>query len=128
MSPISIAALKEQAGETPVVAAVHAQLQSRATRKTKADKPYLELVFADSTGNFHLKIWSDSPAYQNAAALTEAAVCRLEGKWTQNSYGIESRDLAFHQPDATALDTFYAGDPATREKQDTFSRLNFKEE
>ena len=118
MSPISIAALKEQAGETPVAAAIHAQLQSRATRKTKADKPYLELVFADSTGNFHLKVWSDSPLYQQAQALTETAVFRLEGKWTQNSYGIESRDLAFQQPELSALDAFYAGDPATRAKQD----------
>ena len=118
MSPISIAALKEQAGETPVAAAIHAQLQSRTTRKTKTDKPYLELVFADSTGNFHLKIWSDSPVYQKAEALADAAVVRLEGKWTQNSYGIESRDLTLHPPDDRALDEFFAGDPATREKQD----------
>ena len=118
MTPITIAALKEQAGDTPVVAAVHAQLQSRATRKTKADKPYLELVFADSSGNFHLKVWSDSPVYQDACALAEAAVLRLEGRWTQTSYGIEARELAFHQPDASALDAFYAGDPAIRAKQD----------
>lgn len=118
VSPITIAALKEKAGETPVVAAIHAQLQSRATRKTKADKPYLELVFADSTGNFHLKIWSDSPIYQQADALPESTVIRLEGKWTQNQYGIDSRELSFHQPDDRALDDFYAGDPVTREKQD----------
>lgn len=118
VSPITISTLKELAGEKPVVAAVHAQLQSRATRKTKADKPYLELVFADSTGNFHLKIWSDSPIYQQAGALPESSVIRLEGKWTQNQYGIDSRELSFHQPDDQALDDFYAGDPVTREKQD----------
>lgn len=118
VSPINIATLKELAGETPVAAAVHAQLQSRATRKTKADKPYLELTFADSTGHFHLKIWSDSPVYQQADALPESSVVRLEGKWTQNQYGIDSRELSFHQPDDKALDDFYAGDPVTREKQD----------
>ena len=118
MTPITIAALKELAGETPVVAAVHAQLQSRATRKTKADKPYLELAFADSTGHFSLKIWSDSPIYQQAGALPESSVIRLEGKWIQNQYGIDSKELSFHQPDDRALDDFYAGDPATREKQD----------
>ena len=118
MSPIRITALKEQAGEIPVAAAILAQLQSRATRKTKADKPYLELVFADSTGNFHLKIWSDSPVYQQAEALAESAIIRLEGKWTQNQYGLDARELAFHQPDDQALDGFYAGDPTTREKQD----------
>jgi len=118
VSPITIATLKELAGETPVVAAVHAQLQSRSTRKTKADKPYLELAFADSTGHFQIKIWSDSPIYQQADALPESTVVRLEGKWTQNQYGIDAKDLAFHQPDDKALDGFYAGDPTIREKQD----------
>ena len=118
VSPINIASLKQLAGETPVAAAVCAQLQSRITRKTKADKPYLELVFADSSGNFHLKIWSDSPVYKSADALDETAVVRLEAKWTQNSYGIDARELAFHQPDDAALDAFFAGDPVIRERQD----------
>lgn len=118
VTPITIATLKEHAGEKPVLAAIHAQLQSRATRKTKADKPYLELTFADSTGHFALKIWSDSPIYQQADALAETRVFRLEGKWTQNQYGLDCRELSFHQPDDRALDDFYAGDPATRAKQE----------
>jgi 3'-5' exoribonuclease len=118
VTPITIATLKELAGETPVAAAVHAQLQSRATRKTKTDKPYLELSFADSTGHFQLKIWSDSPIYQHADALAMSSVVRLEAKWTQNQYGLDSRELSIHQPDDGALDDFYAGDPLTREKQD----------
>ena len=118
VSPIPISALKEQAGEVPLLAAVHAQLQAPATRKTKADKPYLELTFADSTGNFHLKIWSDSPIYQQADALPESTVVRLEARWTQNQYGLDARDLGIHQPDPEALDRFYAGDPALKAKQD----------
>lgn len=118
VSPIPISTLKEQAGEVPLLAAVHAQLQARATRKTKADKPYLELTFADSTGNFHLKIWSDSPIYQQADALPESTVVRLEARWTQNQYGLDARDLGIHQPDPEALDSFYAGDPALKAKQD----------
>jgi 3'-5' exoribonuclease len=118
VSPITIATLREQAGEKPLLAAIHAQLQSRATRSTKTGKPYLELSFADATGHFPLKIWSDSPVYQQADALPAGSVFRIEGKWTQNSYGIEARDLEFHQPDEAALTDFFAGDPAIREKQD----------
>jgi len=118
VSPITIATLKEQAGEKPLLAPIHAQLQSRATRSTKAGKPYLELALADATGHFALKIWSDSPIYQQADALPAGNVFRIEGKWTQNSYGIEGRDLEFHHPDETALSDFFAGDPAIREKQD----------
>jgi len=118
VSPINIATIKEQAGETPVVAAIHAQLQSRTTRSTKTGKPYLELTFADSTGHFGLKIWSDSPAYQLADSLPTNQVFRLEGKWTQNSYGIEGRDVEFHHPDDQAIADFFSGNPLLREKQD----------
>ncbi|HEX7260651.1 MAG TPA: HD domain-containing protein [Luteolibacter sp.] len=118
MSPITIAAVKEQAGEIPVVAAIHAQLQSRATRTTKGGKPYFELVFADSTGNFTLKIWSDSPIYDAAEKLADNAVVRLEAEWTQNQYGVNPNHLAWFHLDDAAIADFLAGDPETREKQD----------
>jgi 3'-5' exoribonuclease len=118
MSPLTIAALKEQTGEKPLLAAVHAQLQSRSTRSTKNGKPYLELVFADATGHFTLKIWSDSPVYQLADSQTIGGVLRIEGKWTQGSFGMECKDPEFHQPDPAALDIFFAGDPMLRERQD----------
>ncbi len=117
MSPISIAALKEQAGETPLAAAVAAQLQSRATRTTKTGKPYLELGFADATGHFSLKIWSDAPTYQTAEELADTAVVRLEARWTQNQYGLDARELVFQTPDAAALEAFFSGDPILRDKQ-----------
>lgn len=118
MSPLTIAALKEQAGEKPLVAAVHAQLQSRATRSTKNGKPYLELTLADATGHFSMKIWSDSPVYQKADALELNEVFRVESHWTQNSYGIDAKDPAFLPPDDAALASFFAGDPALKDKQD----------
>ena len=118
MSPLTIAALKEQTGEKPLLAAVHAQLQSRSTRTTKNGKPYLELSLADATGHFTLKIWSDSPVYQLADSQPIGGVLRVEGKWTQGSYGMECKDPEFHQPDPAALDVFYAGDPVLRDKQD----------
>lgn len=118
MSPITIAAAKEQCGEVPIVAAIHAQLQSRAVRTTKGGKPYFELVFADSTGNFTLKIWSDSPMYSPAESLALSAVVRLEGEWTQNQYGVNPNKLEWHNLDESAVADFLAGDPETREKQD----------
>ena len=79
VSPISIATLKEQAGEKPIAAAVLAQLQSRQIRTTKANKPYLELGLADATGHFSIKVWSDSPTYPDAEALADSEVIRLDG-------------------------------------------------
>lgn len=117
MSPITVAALKEQSGETPLAAAIAAQLQSRSTRSTKAGKPYLELVFADATGNISIKIWSDSANFDAAAALADGAIVRLEAEWTQNQYGVNPNHLAWYALDAAAIATFLAGDPATRDKQ-----------
>jgi 3'-5' exoribonuclease len=118
VSPITIAAVKEQAGEIPIHAAIHAQLQSRATRKTKGGKPYLELVFADATGHFSLKVWSDSPIYADAEKLAENSIVRLEAEWTQNQYGVNPNHLAWFPVDDAATADFLAGDPETREKQD----------
>lgn len=117
MSSITIAAVKDLAGETPVSAAIHAQLQSRATKMTKGGKPYLEIVFADSTGNFTLKIWSDSPAFDAAATLADGAILRLEAEWTQNQYGMNVANLQWSHPEAEAIADFLAGDPAIRAKQ-----------
>ncbi len=118
MSPITIAAIKQQSGEIPIVAAIHAQLQSRAVRTTKGGKPYFELVFADSTGNFSLKIWSDSPIYDAAEKLADGAILRLEAEWTQNPYGVNPNNLAWHRLDESAIADFLAGDPETRYKQE----------
>ena len=63
---------------------------------TKTNKPYLELTFADATGSFQLKIWSDSAMYQKADEMKENEVVRLEGRWTQNQYGIDSRRRISH--------------------------------
>lgn len=118
VTPLSISALKAAAGETPLAAAVHAQLQSRSAKVTKTHKPYLELVFADSSGSFALKLWSDSPLYQEAESLAEGKVLRLEARWTQNAYGLDAKELEISEPDAEARDDFFAGDPDLREKQD----------
>lgn len=118
MTTITIASLREQAGETPLSAAILAQLQARATRSTKNGKPYLEITLADSTGHFSLKVWSDSPFYQAVDALPLQAVQRVEARWTQGPYGMEAKELTFHKPDDTALDLFYAGDPDLKAKQD----------
>lgn len=118
MSPLTIAAIKQLSGETPVVAAIHAQLQSCNVRVTKGGKPYLELTFADSTGHFSLKIWSDSPIYEAAEKLAPHSVVRLEAEWTQNQYGVNPNHLTWALLDESGVANFLVGDPEIREKQD----------
>jgi 3'-5' exoribonuclease len=118
MTLLTISALKQQTGETPLSAAVLAQLQSRSLRSTKNNKPYLELTFADATGNASIKVWSDSPIYQQADALSLNEVHRIEAKWISGTYGLDAKDAVFAKPDHASLDDFYRGDSTLREKQD----------
>ncbi|MFD2257555.1 3'-5' exoribonuclease YhaM family protein [Luteolibacter algae] len=118
MSVISISSLKDQAGEVPLIAVVAAQLQSRATKTTKGGKPYLDLMFADSTGFLNLKIWSETPLYPEAEELPLQAIVRLEGEWTQNQYGINGNNVSWHRLDDSAIADFLAGDPVVRKKQE----------
>ncbi|MGA0900032.1 MAG: 3'-5' exoribonuclease YhaM family protein [Luteolibacter sp.] len=118
MTPLSIAALRQSAGETPIAALVLAQLQAKVAKVTKNNKPYLELVFADCTGNFSLKVWSDSAAYHAVESLQEGVVLCLDGHWTLNQYGLDARDLDMSRADDSACEEFFSGDPELREKQD----------
>ena len=117
MNFLTISSLKEQAGETPLAAAVDCELQSRGHRQTKGGKPYLVLAFADATGGFQLNAWSDSPLFEAAGGMPDGTVLRLDAEWTQNQYGLNAGNIAWERLSGDALDAFYAGDAATAEKQ-----------
>lgn len=127
MKFLTIAALKEQAGEQGLPVMVDAELQSRSVRQTKTGKPYLVLTFADATGSFALNAWSDAPLYEAAGTLADGAVLRLDAEWTQNQYGLNATRIAWERLTGDALEDFYAGDAATAGKQrqdwETIGRL-----
>lgn len=117
MTFLTISSLKEQAGEAPLSATVDCELQSRGHRQTKGGKPYLVLAFADATGSFQLNAWSDSPLFEAAGGFPDGTVLRLGAEWTQNQYGVNAASITWERLDGDALEVFYAGDPATAEKQ-----------
>ena len=117
MEFLTVAALKQQAGEQPTRLAVDAELQGRSERQTKTGKPYLVLSFADATGGFNLNAWSDAPLFDAASRFTDGTVLRLDADWTQNQFGLNAGNLAWERLDGDALETFYAGDPETAERQ-----------
>jgi 3'-5' exoribonuclease len=114
---LTISALKEQAGEQPLAAAVDCELQSRSQRQTKTGKPYLVLTFADATGSFQLNAWSDAPMFDAASGMADGTVLRLDAEWTQNQYGLNAANIAWERLVGDDLEVFYAGDAATAEKQ-----------
>lgn len=117
MTTSTIAQLKTTTGAEPIELAVATQFQAASQRNTKAGKPYLELTFADATDQFTIKLWSDSPLYADAEALTSGAFLRLEGRWTRGEYGIDVKQLRWHPLDENSISDFLQGDPETRARQ-----------
>ncbi|MFN5579561.1 MAG: hypothetical protein ACK49X_08095, partial [Akkermansiaceae bacterium] len=117
MSDISISSLKEQAGDVPLIASIIAQLQSRAVKSTKDGKPFLDLVFVDSTGSISLKVWSNAPLYTEIEKMAINAIMRLDGEWTQNQYGVNGSNISWSSLQEDEIAVFLAGDPETRDKQ-----------
>lgn len=117
MELFTIAQLKQTAGESPIYADVDLQLQSRAIKTTKTNKPYLELGFADSSGGFALKIWEDRPLFSAARDWPDGVMVRLSGKWTQNQYGLDGNDLSARVLSKEERELFLTGDPEIQAKQ-----------
>ncbi len=118
METLTIAQLKEQAGETPFYAEVDVQMQSKQAKVTRTQKPYLELVFVDSSGSFTLKVWEDRPLFGVASEWNAGVMVRLSGKWTQNQYGLEGNDLSSRGLSAEERALFLTGDPDLQAKQE----------
>ena len=117
MSRLSISELTNQASETPMPALFHAQITAKNERATKTGKPYLEAIFADSTGSLTLKAWADHKQYQQLSDLKEGAGVAVEGKFTRNQWGLDGSPWAFSLLEESDLSALLAGDPATLERQ-----------
>ena len=117
MELLTIAQLKEQASDQPFYCEIDVQLQSRANKTTKANKPYLELAFADSTAGFTLKLWEDRPLFSAARDWPDGVMIRLSGKWTQNQYGLDGSDLNARVLSKEERELFLSGDPDLQLKQ-----------
>jgi 3'-5' exoribonuclease len=118
ISIMTILDLKQQAGDSPLEAALDAQLQTRVEKTTKKGDPYLELTFADATASFTLKAWSNHRQLEAAQSLALGTPLRLEGRWTQNQYGIDASGWSFRPLNKSEEAAFLSGDPETRKRQD----------
>lgn len=118
MEALTIAELKQQAGDSPLEAGIDAQLLSRSERTTKKGDPFLELQLADATAQLAVKAWSNHPQFRELASLAPGSFVRLEGSWTQSQYGIDSGKWSFRALSKDEAADFLAGDPSARESQE----------
>ena len=116
---MSISELLSTTSESPLEASFCAQLQAIKQRETKGGKPFLEWTIADSTGNLTLKVWNNHPQFEAACELDPESLIHLHGQWTQNQYGVDGMGWKFRFLNESETTEFLAGDPKTREKQDS---------
>lgn len=117
MEALSIAELKQQAGDTPLEAAVEAQLQKRVEKRTKKGDPYLEFTLADAGSSFALKAWSNHRQFSEISELSPGCFVRIEGRWTQNQYGLDSGNWHFRELTGPEAESLLTGDSALEARQ-----------
>ncbi len=116
---LNISSLKQSTNSDPLYATLDVQLERKVERKTKTNKPYLEIILVDATGDMKLKVWDNRPQFTALQELEEGALLRLSGEWTQGQYGIDSSKWDLRMLTSEEVSDFLIGDPETRQRQET---------
>lgn len=114
----SITQLSRTASTDPMLGTVLAVLSQRTEKTTRNGKPYLELCFADATGEFSLKVW-DNAAWHPACAAAQVGCCyALTAHWSRSNYGLEAAELELREATAEESAAVMAGGVVLRDKQE----------
>ncbi len=118
MNWTNIKLLSTQAALSPVQGSVFAQLTQKTERQTKQGKPYWELQFSDVSSTISLKIWDNSPIYEQAGIMKVEDCLELTAQWQQNAYGMDASQLSMRPLTPAETDLLFAGDADLLAKQE----------
>jgi 3'-5' exoribonuclease len=117
VSVVSIRELKARTTATPSDAVVHVQVDTAQVKMAKSGNEFLELRLTDATDAFVLRIWSDAPAMASARRLIARSMVEVQASWTQNSFGLDAKNVALRDLTPEEGAGLLAGPVALREKQ-----------
>jgi hypothetical protein len=90
---LSIEELKRRAASDPGRTAIRAQIDGVVEKRTREQKPYIEILLRDLTASFVLRVWSDHPFYLQSRELRAGFFVEIEGEFSINSaFGLEARN------------------------------------
>jgi 3'-5' exoribonuclease len=115
---LTISALKQTTGDTPVSASFDVQLERMAERETKTGKPFYEITLVDATGDMKLKVWENRPQFRALDDISDGTLLRISGDWTQNQYGVDSNKWDMRLLNEDEAREFLAGDAETCARQE----------
>ncbi len=114
----NIKQLCTQAALSPTQGSVFAQLTQKTERQTKQGKPFWELQFSDVSSSMTLKIWDNSPVFEQANILKLEECFELTAQWQQNSCGMDVSQLSLRPLTPAETDLLFAGDADLLAKQE----------
>jgi 3'-5' exoribonuclease len=116
--PATIEELKQQTVTEHSAGSVHAQVDEVASKRTKDQKPYLEIVLRDWTASFPLRVWSDHPSFGFCSELRTGDFVEVEGDFTVTAaFGLEAKNWKVRFLTASEKADLLAGSPDIRERQ-----------
>jgi 3'-5' exoribonuclease len=116
--PATIEELKQQTVAEHSAGLVHAQVDEVASKRTKDQKPYLEIVLRDWTASFPLRVWSDHPSFGFCSELRTGDFVEVEGDFTVTAaFGLEAKNWKVRFLTASEKADLLAGSPDIRERQ-----------
>ena len=91
--PVTIEELKQQTMADHSAGSVHAQIDEVASKRTKDQKPYLEILLRDRTASFPLRVWSDHPSFGYCSELRTGDFVEVQGDFMVTpTFGLEARN------------------------------------
>jgi 3'-5' exoribonuclease len=116
--PATIEELKQQTGPDLSAGSVHAQIDEVATKRTKDQKPFLEIFLRDRTAGFPLRVWSDHPSFGFCSELRTGDFVEVQGDFVVSAtFGLEARNWSVRFLSAPEKADLLAGPPEVRERQ-----------
>jgi len=116
--PATIEELKQQTVAEHSAGSVHAQIDEVASKRTKDQKPYLEIVLRDWTASFPLRVWSDHLSFGFCSELRTGDFVEVEGDFTVTAaFGLEAKNWKVRFLTASEKADLLAGSPDIRERQ-----------
>ena len=116
--PATIEELKQQTGTDLSAGSVHAQIDEVATKRTKDQKPFLEILLRDRTASFPLRVWSDHPSFGFCSELRTGDFVEVQGDFVVSAtFGLEARNWSVRFLSAPEKADLLAGPPEVRERQ-----------
>jgi 3'-5' exoribonuclease len=116
--PATIEELKLQTVADHPAGSIHAQVDEVTAKRTKDQKPYLEIQLRDATAGFPLRVWSDHPSFGFCSELRAGDFIEIEGDFIVSpAFGLEARNWNARFLTVAKKADLLAGPPDIRKRQ-----------